>query len=211
VLRPAAGRAGAVRGCCGRKRTERGQQKGEERALTLSSRVPLAFRDFFTQATGIRTGPYRYQERLAEGGAGEAEAHRFPELLDVPTGLGKTAAVVLAWLWRRRFHPDEQVRKHTPRHRAAQDDTVTDRDARRTLSGARDSRLEGLLRRSTYFVQSQFRRCTQGQEAERHRSSGTRSRPTCSAGKIDERPSVTDDAFGSRMTEGNSHSRSLSE
>lgn len=33
----------------------------------------------------------------------------------VPTGAGKTAAAVLAWLYRRRFHPDEQVREATPR------------------------------------------------------------------------------------------------
>ncbi len=88
--------------------------------MTRSGQVPLAFRDFFTQATGIRTGPYRYQERLAEGGggAGKTGPHCFPDLLDVPTGLGKTAAVVLAWLWRRRFHPDEEVRSQTPRRLA---------------------------------------------------------------------------------------------
>ena len=34
----------------------------------------------------------------------------FPILLDVPTGLGKTAAAILAWLWRRRF-----ANKDTPR------------------------------------------------------------------------------------------------
>ena len=36
-------------------------------------------------------------------------------MLDVPTGLGKTAGAVLAWLWRRRFDPRPQVRDHTPR------------------------------------------------------------------------------------------------
>src|SRR5579883_373145 len=50
------------------------------------------FKQFFLTATGVN--PYSYQIRLAS-------ADPFPEVLDVPTGLGKTAAVVLAWLWRR--------------------------------------------------------------------------------------------------------------
>ena len=48
-----------------------------------------------------------YQERLATGAT-------VPALLDVPTGMGKTAAAVLAWLWRRRF-AEESVRSKTPR------------------------------------------------------------------------------------------------
>jgi CRISPR-associated endonuclease/helicase Cas3 len=67
----------------------------------------MNYRDFFVQATANPKGPYPYQERLAT----EAD---FPQLLDVPTGLGKTAAVVLAWLWRRRF-ADEETRQSTPR------------------------------------------------------------------------------------------------
>lgn len=50
------------------------------------------FEAFFQTATG--TAPYRYQIRLAE-------QDPLPDVLDVPTGLGKTAAVALAWLWRR--------------------------------------------------------------------------------------------------------------
>ena len=38
--------------------------------------------------------PYPFQVRLAE---------ELPELIDIPTGLGNTDAVVLGWLWRRRF------------------------------------------------------------------------------------------------------------
>ena len=45
----------------------------------------------FEKATGHR--PYPYQTRLAEGA--------WPDILEVPTGLGKTAAVTLAWLYRR--------------------------------------------------------------------------------------------------------------
>ncbi len=41
--------------------------------------------------------PYPYQTRLA--------LERWPELLDVPTGLGKTAAVALAWAWKRGLRP----------------------------------------------------------------------------------------------------------
>ena len=51
---------------------------------------------------------YPYQERLATDGA--TGSH----LLNVPTGLGKTAAAVLSWVWRRRFST-EQVRTKTPR------------------------------------------------------------------------------------------------
>jgi CRISPR-associated endonuclease/helicase Cas3 len=51
--------------------------------------------------------PYPYQARLAAEG--------LPELLEVPTGMGKTLAVTTAWLYRRRFHPDEAVRASTPR------------------------------------------------------------------------------------------------
>ncbi len=71
------------------------------------------YREFFVTATGIEKGPYPYQERLAVGE--EQRSFELPELVDVPTGLGKTAAIVLAWLWRRRFHENLKVRKATPR------------------------------------------------------------------------------------------------
>lgn len=48
--------------------------------------------DFFEDVTGLR--PYGYQRRLAEQSG-------WPDLLDVPTGLGKTAAIVVSWLWKR--------------------------------------------------------------------------------------------------------------
>jgi len=48
--------------------------------------------DFFRQATG-KTEPYPFQQKLAQD--------PWPDLLDVPTGMGKTAAVTLAWLWKR--------------------------------------------------------------------------------------------------------------
>lgn len=64
-----------------------------------------AFVRWFSQATDKE--PYPFQIRFA------CET-TLPELVDVPTGLGKTAMVVLGWLWRRRF-AEETVRKATPR------------------------------------------------------------------------------------------------
>ncbi len=52
---------------------------------------------FFSTATG-GLQPYPYQSRLAKA--------PWPELLDVPTGLGKTAAVTLAWCWKRGLRPN---------------------------------------------------------------------------------------------------------
>jgi CRISPR-associated endonuclease/helicase Cas3 len=53
------------------------------------------FDEFFQRATGSR--PYGYQQRLAERG--------LPQVLQAPTGTGKTEAAVLSWLWRR-LHED---------------------------------------------------------------------------------------------------------
>src|SRR5660397_25925 len=55
-------------------------------------------------------GPYPYQESLA--------LEPWPDLLHIPTGLGKTAAVILAWLWKRGWRPDGSqgaVDTETPR------------------------------------------------------------------------------------------------
>ncbi len=68
----------------------------------------MNFRSFFQQATGQK--PYPYQERL-----GVVPVDDYPELLDMPTGLGKTAAALLSWTFRRRLHPDPGVRNATPR------------------------------------------------------------------------------------------------
>ncbi len=59
----------------------------------------LRFDTFFQAAT--RNTPYEYQCRLA-GSDSSTPCHS--QLINVPTGLGKTAAVVLAWLWNR-LHP----------------------------------------------------------------------------------------------------------
>jgi len=62
----------------------------------------LDFQDFFHAATEFLL-PYRWQRDAAERG--------LPELLPVPTGLGKTEGAVLAWAWRRLSldDPDEPL------------------------------------------------------------------------------------------------------
>lgn len=69
-----------------------------------------SFDEFFRHATG--NAPYAYQRRLANDTAGRACAS---QLINIPTGLGKTAAVVLAWLWNRVAHPDAAHRDTWPR------------------------------------------------------------------------------------------------
>lgn len=64
------------------------------------------FAEIFQRATGH--SPFAYQVRLAT-------QPRLPSLVAVPTGLGKTAAVVMAWIWRRRFDPRDEIRTATPR------------------------------------------------------------------------------------------------
>jgi len=68
--------------------------------------VERQFAEWFKRATGH--DPYPFQVRFACG-------EQLPELVHVPTGLGKTAMAVLGWLWRRQFQPDETKRKSTPR------------------------------------------------------------------------------------------------
>ena len=69
----------------------------------------MNFDQFFKAATGHQEGPFGYQRRLACGEqAGRSDWLTGPDsagcrsrLINIPTGLGKTAAVVLAWLWNR--------------------------------------------------------------------------------------------------------------
>lgn len=65
----------------------------------------MEFEAWFEKATGQK--PYPYQIRFAMD-------VKLPNLVDVPTGMGKTAMAVLGWLWRRRFH-EEAIRGTTPR------------------------------------------------------------------------------------------------
>ena len=57
----------------------------------------MSFEQLFQDAMeGQR--PYPFQQRLAAGD--------WPDLVHIPTGLGKTAAITLAWLYRRGVRPD---------------------------------------------------------------------------------------------------------
>jgi CRISPR-associated endonuclease/helicase Cas3 len=58
----------------------------------------MSFDSFFQKVT--EHDPFPYQRRLA--------GRVWPDLLDIPTGLGKTAAVVLAWLWKS-FNADPET------------------------------------------------------------------------------------------------------
>lgn len=73
----------------------------------MPDRNERLYDSFFTQATRFPK-PYDYQRRLAL-------ARVFPQVLGIPTGVGKTAAIVLGWLFRRFLHLDSEVRKGTPR------------------------------------------------------------------------------------------------
>lgn len=64
------------------------------------------FDDFFKTATGGSLC-FPYQRRFAE-------ASELPALVNVPTGLGKTAMAVIGWLWRRHGASDK-LRNQTPR------------------------------------------------------------------------------------------------
>ena len=65
----------------------------------------MTYEAFFARATGRPSFPYQRDLALAD---------RLPEALWAPTGSGKTAAVVLAWLYRRRLGSEAQ-RRATPR------------------------------------------------------------------------------------------------
>lgn len=71
--------------------------------------MPTTFTDFFEIATAAENNsagnkPYDYQSRLAGGNDGTSCAS---QLISIFTGLGKTAAVVLAWLWNRIVRGDK--------------------------------------------------------------------------------------------------------
>ena len=81
----------------------------------------MNYATFFTQATGH--SPYGWQGRLACGDAYRPESTETQDtgtactsrLIDIPTGLGKTAGVVLAWLWNRQVSANDENAPPWPR------------------------------------------------------------------------------------------------
>ena len=61
-----------------------------------------SFKDFFRRAFGNKE-PFDYQTRLAE--------EFLPDLINVPTGAGKSAAILSAWIWRRLKNPESSGRR----------------------------------------------------------------------------------------------------
>ena len=72
----------------------------------MSDCIRGTFEEFFKKATGF--APYPYQQKLSG-------LDRIPDILNIPTGAGKTEAAVLGiYLWRI-LNSDEKVRQDTPR------------------------------------------------------------------------------------------------
>ena len=67
--------------------------------------LPEHYESFFERATG--GSAYPFQKELAI-------CQNLPQVLSIPTGVGKTAAIILGWLYRRRF-AGESTRNRTPR------------------------------------------------------------------------------------------------
>ncbi len=65
----------------------------------------MNFSKYFRRATG-KPQPHAFQARLAET--------PWPDLLDVPTGMGKTAAVTLTWLWKRGWRHGARTQTSDP-------------------------------------------------------------------------------------------------
>jgi CRISPR-associated endonuclease/helicase Cas3 len=65
----------------------------------------ISFDDFFLEATGVRPFPYQAEFATTDG---------LYELVNAPTGAGKTATAILGWLWRRRY-AEQSVKASTPR------------------------------------------------------------------------------------------------
>jgi len=64
------------------------------------------FTEIFKKATSY-SKPFQYQIQIAVN-------LYFPSILEIPTGMGKTAAAILGWLWRRRY-AEQGIRDATPR------------------------------------------------------------------------------------------------
>ena len=66
----------------------------------------INFNDFFKSATNFE--PYDFQRKFAC----ETE---LPDIINIPTGLGKTECVIIGWLWRKTSEKTSQSNPNTPR------------------------------------------------------------------------------------------------
>ena len=69
----------------------------------------MKFEELVKTTLGRKRTPFGFQERFAL-------AETLPSMIRVPTGLGKTATVVLGWMWRW-FHAAPEIRGDLPRRR----------------------------------------------------------------------------------------------
>ncbi len=67
--------------------------------------IDVDYEEFFEKLTGF--SPFPYQKRIAVG-------QNVPRLIRIPTGIGKTASIVISWLWRK-YSSDLNIRNSTPR------------------------------------------------------------------------------------------------
>ena len=95
------------------------------------------FDEFFCRATKAADAPFPFQTAFAT-------ASEIPSLVQVPTGLGKTAMAVIGWLWRRN-HAGPGLREATPRRlvyclpmRALVEQTRENAEAWRAAAGLAD-------------------------------------------------------------------------
>ncbi len=91
--------------------------------------MPPSFDQLFRTALGSEAAPYDYQCRLACREEARANAPEtllsgsecHARLINIPTGLGKTTAVVLTWAWKR----PQPWQHHDTAHRALSSDPAT--------------------------------------------------------------------------------------
>jgi len=70
--------------------------------------IPTAINYNYLFKTATGHTPYPFQHNLAT-------SESLPDLMEIPTGMGKTDSIVLGWLWRRRFDPRNEILSATPR------------------------------------------------------------------------------------------------
>ncbi len=70
----------------------------------------MEFEELTRTALGAKQTPFAFQERFAR-------EKTLPSMIRIPTGLGKTATVVLGWIWRRFYAPPD-ISNATPRRLA---------------------------------------------------------------------------------------------